>query len=326
MFATVTGASGHLGANLVRSLIDRKWRVRALVHRDKRALEGLEIEYVTGDVLDKESLIEAFIGADVVFHLAGRISIVKWDRKEVEAVNITGVQNVVDACLTTGIKRLIHTSSFHAHIQEPLDKPLDESSPLLGEGHYPPYNYSKAKGERILRAAIEKGLDAIIINPGGMLGPNDFKPSHFGKTIISMAMGKLPALVDAGLCWVDIRDVANGMITACERAQAGAKFFLSGKWFTLQDIAKQVAELSGVKPPRIILPMWIAKAGAPIATTFNRVTGNRALFTPISMKELESNPEISHARASKELGYQPRPIEDTLADTVAWFQKHGFLS
>jgi dihydroflavonol-4-reductase len=326
MFAVVTGASGHLGANLVRSLLAKKWKIKALVHRDKRALEGLDIEYVPGDVLDKESLIKAFTGADVVFHLAGRISVVTYDRKEVEAVNITGVQNVVDACLATSVKRLIHTSSFHAHKQEPLDQPMDESRSLLDEGIYPPYDHSKAKGEKIVRDAIEKGLDAIIINPSGMLGPNDFKPSHFGTTILSMAKGKTPVLVDAGLSWVDIRDVADGMIKACEQATLGAKYFFSGNWITLQDIAQQVAAITGVKPPQIVLPMWLAKTSAPAAMFFDRFRGRRPLFTPISMKELESNPDISHARASKELGYQPRPIEQTIADTVAWFQTHGFLS
>ena len=142
MFAAVTGAAGHLGANLVRSLLAKKWRVRALVRHDKRALEGLDIEHVQGDVLDKESLIKVFTGVDIVFHLAGRISVVTYDRKEVEAVNITGVQNVVDACIATGVKRLVHTSSFHAHKQEPLNQPMDESRPLLKEGKYPPYDHS----------------------------------------------------------------------------------------------------------------------------------------------------------------------------------------
>lgn len=326
MFAVVTGASGHLGANLVRSLLAKKWKIKALVRSDKRALEGLDIEYVPGNVLDKESLTKAFTGADVVFHLAGRISVVTFDRKEVEAVNITGVQNVVDACLATSVKRLVHTSSFHAHKQRPLDQPMDESRPLLDERHYPPYDHSKAKGEKIVTEAIEKGLDAVIINPSGILGPNDFKPSHFGATIIDMAKGKLPALVNAGLSWVDIRDVSDGMIKACEQAKPGAKYFLSGNWVTLKDIAHQVAALTGAKPPRIVLPMWLAKTSAPAAMFFDRIRGRRPLFTPISMKELESNPDISHARASKELGYQPRPIEQTISDTVAWFKTNGFLS
>lgn len=326
MLAAVTGASGHLGANLVRLLIDKKWKVRALIHHDRRALEGLSIERISGDILDGESLKQAFTGADIVFHLAGRISVVRWDHKEVEAINITGVQNVVNACIATGVKRLIHISSFHAHKQEPLKEPLDESRPLLDAGNYPPYNHSKAEGERIVTAAIVKGLDAVIINPTGMLGPNDFKPSHFGTTILSMARGKLPALVNAGLNWVDIRDVADGMINACEHAEAGSKYILSGHWVTLHDINQQVADITGVRPPRVVLPMWIAKVCAPLATFYDRISGRRPLFTSISMEELESNPDISHAKATKELGYTPRPLEQTIADTVEWFRSSGLLN
>jgi dihydroflavonol-4-reductase len=326
MFAVVTGASGHLGANLVRALIERKWGVRALIRHDTRALEGLDIEFVTGDVLDGESLRQAFHGADIVFHLAGRISVVKWDYREVEAVNITGVQNVVDACLATGVKRLVHTSSFHAHKQEPLDEPLDESRPLLDAGSYPPYDHSKAEGERIVRAAIAEGLDAVIINPTGMLGPHDYKPSHFGATLLLMAQGKLPALVDAGLSWVDNRDVAEGMINAGEQAKAGEKYILSGHWVTLEAIAQQVMNITGTRPPQVILPMWLAKASAPLVTLFDRIRGRRPLFTSISMKELESNPNISHAKASEELGYEPRPLQHTIADIMNWFQVKGLLT
>lgn len=326
MLAAVTGASGHLGANLVRALIDSKWKVRTLIHRDTRALEGLDVERVSGDVLDLESLKRAFTKADIVFHLAGRISIVVRDRKEVEAVNITGVQNVVNACRVTGVKRLVHVSSFHAHKQQPLDETLDETRPLLGVGNYPPYDHSKAEGERIVRAAVENSLDAIIINPAGMLGPNDFKPSYFGTTIISIAQGRLPALVDAGLNWVDIRDVADGMIRASEHAEAGAKYILSGHWVPLQDIAQQVAGITGVKTPRVVLPMWIAKSGAPLSMLLDRIRGRRPLFTPISMKELESNPSLSHKRATTDLGYEPRPLKQTVTDTVEWFRSNGFLN
>ncbi|MFC2062639.1 NAD-dependent epimerase/dehydratase family protein [Chloroflexota bacterium] len=325
MLAAVTGASGHLGANLVRSLIERGWKVRALIHRDSRALEELDIERVAGDVLDGDSLKQAFAGVDVVFHLAGRISIINWDHKEVEAVNITGVRNVVDACKATGVKRLIHTSSFHAHNQEPLDEPLDESRPLLKDGGYPPYNHSKAEGERIVRAAIAEGLNAVIINPAGMLGPNDFKPSHFGKTILSMAKGKLPALVIAGLNWVDIRDVADGMINASVQAETGAKYLFSGKWATLENIAKQVSSITGAKMPKVVLPMRIAKVSAPLATYLNKIRGKRPMFTPISMKELESNKNISHEKAKRELGYEPRPLHQTIADTIDWFRSYGYL-
>lgn len=326
MLAAVAGASGHLGANLVRALLERKWRVRALIHHDTRAIEGLEIDRVPGDILDEESLNNTFTGADIVFHLAGRISIVKWDSEEVKAVNISGVKNVVNACKATGVKRLIHTSSFHAHKQEPLDEPLDESRALLDTGSYPPYDHSKAEGEKIVRAAIKDGLDAIIINPGGMLGPNDFKPSYFGNTLLSIAKGKSPAMVKAGLSWVDIRDVAEGMIRACEGAEPGSKYILSGHWVTLKWVAQQVASITGVHPPRITLPMWVAKLSAPWAMYSDRIKGKRPSFTPISLKELQSNPNISHEKATRELGYEPRPLEKSIADTIEWFQSHGFLS
>jgi len=257
MLAVVTGASGHLGANLVRLLVDRKWQVRALIRNDTRALEELDIEFVYGDVLNKESLRTAFTGADVVFHL--------------------------------------------------------------------PYDHSKAEGEKTVRAAIEQGLDAVIINPGGMLGPNDFKPSHFGSTLLSIARGKLPLLVDAGLNWVDNRDVAEGMIKACENAETGAKYILSGHWSTLKHIAEYVAKITGVNPPRIVLPMWLAKASAPVSMLFDRVRGQRPLLTPISLRELESNPLLSHEKASLELGYQPRPLEQALVDTIGWLRSQGFL-
>ena len=325
MFAAVTGASGHLGANLVRALLERKWQVRALIHHNTRAIEGLDIERVTGDVLDRESLKQAFNSADVVFHLAGRISIVNWDREEVKAVNITGVRNVVDACKVVGVKKLIHTSSFHAHQQAPLDKPLHESRPLH-DRKYPPYDNSKAEGEKIVKVAIEDGLNAIIINPGGMMGPNDFKPSYFGSTLLSIARGKLPALVNAGLSWVDIRDVVEGMIRACEKAESGSKYILSGHWVTLNWVGQQVAGIMGVRPPRIVLPMWVAKISAPGVMYLDRIRGKQPLFTPISLKELQSNPNISHEKASRDLGYQPRPLEKTIADTIEWFISHGFLN
>jgi len=326
MFAAITGASGHLGANLVRALIDKEWRIKALIHQDTRALDDLGIELVSGNILNEESLKLAFTGVDIVFHLAGRISVVSWDWKEVRAVNIIGVQNVINACSATGVKRLVHVSSFHAHQQEPLNESLDESRPLFNDSTYPPYNYSKAQGESLVREAIAKGLDAIIINPTGMLGPNDFKPSHFGKAIISLAMGQLPALVNAGLNWVDNRDVVNGMIAACERADAGAKYILGGHWASLKDIAYYVNQLSKAKLPRVVLPLWLAKIGAPVATLIDRIQGKDPLFTPIAMMELESNPKISHLKASKELGYQPRQLEQTIADTIDWFRINGYLN
>jgi len=325
MLSVVTGASGHLGANLVRRLISRGWKVRAIVHCNTRALEGLDVEQVTGDVLDQGSLKKAFSGADVVFHLAARISIVNCDRKQVEAINITGVKNVVAACLATEVKRLVHTSSFHALKQEPLSETLDESRCLIDSGNIPSYNHSKAEGERIVRQAIAHGLNAVIVMPTGMIGPYDFQPSHFGAVLLAMARGKLPVIVDAGLNWVDIRDVAEGMIRACELAKGGEKYILGGHWASIKDIARQVSRVTGQRPAGISLPFWIAETSAKFVAALDRFRGKRPLFTPIAVKELKSNRNISHAKAARELGYNPRPFQNTIADTMGWFQDNGFL-
>ncbi|HEY90248.1 MAG TPA: NAD-dependent epimerase/dehydratase family protein [Dehalococcoidia bacterium] len=326
MLATVTGASGHLGANLVRELISQGWKVRTLVHRDTRALEGLDVERIYGDILDRESLKAVFSGVDAVFHLAARISVAGWERKEVEAVNTTGVENVTAACMAAGVRRLVHVSSFHALNQEPLDKPLDESRSLVGGGSFPAYNRSKAEGERIVGRAMAQGLNAVIVSPTGMIGPFDFQPSHFGAVLLAMAQGKLAALVDAGLDWVDARDVASGVICACNKAEKGEKYILGGHWITLKEIARYVSQVTGRKPPGLVMPMWTAKAVAPFAAASARISGKRPLFTPISMKELESNRTISHIKASSDLDYEPRSLQNTIADTLDWFQANGFLS
>ncbi len=314
-----------MGANLVRALISHGWDIKALVHRDTRALEGLDIELVPGNILDEVSLREAFKGTDIVFHLAARISVINRDAKQVEEINVTGVRNVVNSCISSGIKKLIHVSSFHAQLQEPLDEVFDETRPLVNSENCPPYNRSKAEGERIVREAVMNGLNTTIITPTGIIGPNDFQPSHFGSTIISLARRKLRILVDAGLDWVDARDVAEGMIKAAEKAGAGEKFILSGHRASLQEIAGYISDYMCQPPPGIILPFYAAKVCAPVISAFDGIRGKRQLFTPISLNELGSCRQISHAKASKVLGYNPRPLVETINDTLDWFIENGYL-
>ena len=325
MKAIVTGASGHLGANLVRVLITYDWDVKALIHRDTRALEGLDIEQVRGDILDVNSIKNAFHEVDIVFHLAARISVIKRDRKQVEEMNISGVRNVIDSCLSAGVKRLVHVSSFHAHKQEPLNEVLDETRPLVNSKNYPPYNYSKAEGEQLVREAIKNGLDAVIVTPTGIIGPHDFQLSHFGSTILAIANRKLRILVDAGLDWVDARDVSEGMINAAVKADSGDKFILSGHWVTLRSIADYITEYMNQSPVRIVLPFSVARLFAPAVSAFDRIRGKRQLFTPIAMNELNSNRCLSHEKASKKLGYEPRPLKETITDTLDWFRENRYL-
>ena len=322
----VTGASGHLGANLVRSLLAENRPVRALLHVNCQALQGLDVEIVEGDICDLESLYEAFDGMDIVYHLAARISLSMRGWPRLESINVKGTRNVVEACLHTGVRRLVHFSSIHALVQQPMDVPVDEERPLAESERYPPYDRSKAASEKEVRSGIERGLDAIIINPTAAIGPYDYEPSYLGEAIIALANGKLPALLDGGFDWVDARDVVAGAINAEKQAPKGAKYLLSGHWASMCDLAALIEELSGVSAPKFVCPSWLAPIGTPFAAAYASITGKRPLYTTASLAAMQSNHNMSHQKATRDLGYEPRPLQDTVRDTLVWFWENGYLN
>jgi len=325
MTTVVTGASGHIGANLVRALLARGRKVRALHHVNRRAIENLGVEIIPGDVCDPSSLQKAFKGADVVYHLAARISLSMNDFPLIEPINVTGVRNVVEACLDCGVRRLVHFSSIHAFKQESSDASIDESCPLVEPPRCPPYDRSKAAGEKEVRSGIERGLDAVIISPTAVIGPHDYEPSFLGEALLKLAHGKMPALVAGGFDWVDVRDVVEGAIRAEGQAPTGAKYLLSGHWASVSDLAVLVEEIMGTPAPKLVLPRWLAYIGAPFMAGFAQLTGKRPLYTTASIKALCSSQNVSHQKAAGELGYNPRPLRETIVDTFQWFHESGYL-
>jgi dihydroflavonol-4-reductase len=325
MTVVVTGATGHVGANLVRTLIAQGRPVRCLVHLNSRPIDGLDVEKVDGDVSDPDSLYRAFQGADVVYHLAARLSLSMDDWPTLEAVNVEGTRHVIAACLRAGVGRLVYFSSIHALEQAPLSVPVDESRPLVTSRRCPPYDRSKAAAEKVVRLAIEQGLDAIIINPTAIIGPHDYEPSYFGEALLRLARHNLPALVTGGFDWVDVRDVVSGAMFAEARAPQGAGYLLSGHWVSMCDIAAGVAEITGVPASRFVCPLWLARVGVPVIKGISRLNGRRPLYTDVSLRALQSNRRISHAKATRELGYLPRPFRETLFDTLRWFEENGQL-
>lgn len=323
MTVVITGASGHMGANLVRELIDKGRPTRCLVHVNSEAVEGLDTEVVSGDVRDPDSLYRAFRGADIVYHLAACISLSMSDWPVLESVNVLGTRNVVEACLRAGVRRLVHFSSIHALVQEPMSVPVDESRAPAESPRYPPYDRSKAYAEVEVRRGIDKGLDAVIINPTAIIGPHDYQPSHFGEALLSLAQHRLPVMVTGGFDWVDVRDVVAGAMRAEEIAPAGSRYLLSGHWVSMRDIAAMVTEITGVPANRFVLPLWLAHVGAPFIQAISRLNGKRPLYTSVSLRALKSNRHISHERATRELDYQPRPFRETLVDTLRWFEENG---
>lgn len=321
----VTGAAGHIGAVLVRLLLARGVRPRAVVHRDERALEGLDVERVRADVLDVSSLRAAFDGAEIVFHLAARISIEARDAALTEAVNVSGVENVVDACLAASVRRLVHFSSIHALSPEPRDGVVAEDRGLCDGMPVPHYDLSKAGGERALAAGLARGLDAVTVNPTGVIGPYDFAPSLMGETLLRLARRELPGLVTGSFDWVDVRDVCAGALTAAERGRSGHRYLLSGHRGSVVEIAALASAVTGVPAPGLVVPMWLARAGAPVATAWERARGRRALSTSAALHALRNHGDVSHGKATAELAYAPRPLATTIADTYRWFAERGLV-
>lgn len=316
----VTGASGLLGGNLVRELLQGGERVRALVHQDSRAVAGLDVEIVRADLNDLASLQRAFTDVDVVYHLASLISIRmdSWD--DVYRVNVLGTRNVVEACLRCGVRRLVHVSSTHARQVEPFDQPLDEDRPLVSDPTAPPYDRSKALSELEIQTGIERGLDAVIIIPSGILGPYDFRPSLVGESLQLMQRGGLPALTTGGYNWVDARDVAMGALCAADTAPTGSRYILAGHWHSIQEVAVLAAKTSNTRAPRLVIPLRLAELSLPILEKLATIRGSQPLYTRGMLSALKSNRYIRYDRATRDLGYAPRPFEDTLTDTLHWFR------
>jgi len=321
----VTGATGHVGVNLVRALLEAGRPVRALLHRAGRPLEGLAVERVEGDVRDAAAVDRAVAGAEVVFHLAARISIGGDDPAEVRSVNVDGARLVAEACLRHGVRRLVHFASIHALADAPRGGPVDETRPAPGP-EAPVYDRTKAEGLAAVEAAVGRGLDAVSVLPTAVVGPEDHGPSRMGQVLLDLHHRRLPALVGGGFDWVDVRDVVAGAMAAELRGVRGARYLLSGHWRSVEDLARLVERATGAAPPRFVCPMPVARAAAPFALAFARLTGRRPLFTPEALHALRHHRDVRRGRAAAALGWAPRPLEETVRDTLAWFGERGMLA
>jgi dihydroflavonol-4-reductase len=312
----VTGASGHIGANLVRELLERDCRVAALIRKSSLGLEGLGVERVPGDVRDPESLRRAFRGADTVYHLAGRVSISRGGRDRLFEVNVEGTRNVLAACCAEGVATLVHFSSIHALDMRQLGQPVTETTRLLEDGEGSDYDQSKARADALVRGSDCATLSTRIIYPTAVIGPHDYRRSLTGQAIERMANGHLPMLVAGGFDWVDARDVASGAIEAAEHGADGDRYILSGHYRSVAEMAQKIHEMGGARPPRVAITPGCAALFAPLMGAWARLRREEPLYTRHSLATLEDNPDVSHASASGKLGYRPRPFEQSLRDTL----------
>jgi dihydroflavonol-4-reductase len=321
----VTGATGHIGNVLVRELYLSGARVRALLlpGEDRDPLKDLEVEIMEGDVLDEVAMHAAMQGVDIVYHLAGLISIMPGADPLVERVNVQGTENVIRAAMDAGAKRLIYTSSIHAIQRVPEQFTIDESIPFDTSGLNSAYDTSKAMASLMVLEAVKQGLDAVVVCPTGVIGPFDYRLSEMGRLILDSVKAKVQFSVDGAYDFVDVRDVARGLIQACERGRTGEHYILSGERITIPKLMATVREVVNLKALQITLPMQLAKFGASLVTPLYRMLKIRPRFTQYALETVASNSYISHAKAARELGYAPRSLSVSIADTVRWMLKYS---
>ena len=326
MGVVVTGANGHVGVNLVRALREAGRDVVAVDVRPPVEALRLGASWVAADVRDRSAMRSVLDGAEVVFHLAAVISVVGSMSGLVESVNVGGVSATAAAALDAGVPRFVHCSSVHAFdLAACRDVVVTEESPRSCRGSLPAYDRSKAAGEAALRRVVAKGLDAVVLNPSGIIGPRDDVPSRMGAVLLAAARGRLPATVRGAFDWVDVRDVVTALLAAEHAGEAGENYLIGGRSAGVAELASLAARAAGHRARLVDLPMGFARVWAPVATLVARRSQNPLLYTRESLHALQSRPRVDHSRAASVLGHDPRPLEDTVTDLIASFADTGLV-
>ncbi len=324
----VTGATGHVGNVLIRELLAQGYVVRALVLPDDdcRPLNNLDLEIVHGDITNPSELLAAFSGADLVFHLAGIVTIMPGMTEVLERVNVGGIRNVITACRATGVRRLVYTSSIHAIAEPPHGTVIDEAQPFDADRVLGDYARSKARATLLLINEVSKGgLDAVICCPTGIIGPFDHGISNIGQLILDFASGRLKSYVSGAYDFVDVRDVARGLILASRKGRTGRHYIFSGAQVQVPDLMAELAVDIGYPAPTYRIPAGIARAAGVLASIYYRLLRRRPVFTAYSIDVLRSNSQVSSARAREELGFTTRAWQESIRDHVEWFRTGGML-
>lgn len=324
----VTGAAGHLGNVLVRELLARGKTVRALVLPEEncQSLSELDVELFKGDILEPDTLNAAMQGVDTVFHLAGLVAISPGQEQSLWRVNVKGTENVIEAARRAGVRRLVYTSSIHALTRPPEGVTIDESLPFDPKNPAGMYDCTKAEASlRVLHAVKEEGLNAVIVCPTGVIGPYDYRRSEMGEMILTWMKSNPSMIVDGAFDFVDVRDVAQGHLLAAELGRTGETYILGGEHISVKRLCQLVKDYAGNHAPTIKIPLPLAMFFSRFAEIYYRLSRKRPTFTRYSLETLLSNSKISSGKAKKELGYQPRNLAVSLADTVRWWMEHRNL-
>ena len=294
---------------------------------DLKPLSALRVEIARGDVTNEPSLENAFQGVETVFHLAGIITIMPRMKTILEKVNIEGVRNVVTACRKTGVRHLVYTSSIHAIEEPPHGVTINESQPFNPEKVLGDYAWSKARASLFLLEESKKsGLDITLCCPTGVIGPYDYNISNIGQMILDFDSGHLKSFVAGAYDFVDVRDVASGLILAAEKGKNGRSYILSGDQVQIPELMQQLAKDIGKPAPTFQIPVLLARTAGVLASVYYRIVRRKPVFTAYSIDVLASNSAVCSTRAREELGFTSRTWRDSIHDQVEWFRDHRLIS
>ena len=318
----VTGATGFLGWHIARLLRAQGNHVRALC-RPGSSLRELDVERVTGDLREPDSLAKAIEGCDQLFHVAADYRLWSRDPKSLYESNVDGTRNILKAARDAQVKRIVYTSTVGC-IGLPDEGLGDEDTPVsVGEmtGHY---KRSKWLAEQVALDCARAGQSVVVVNPTAPLGDHDWKPTPTGKIVVDFLRDKLTAFVDTGLNIVDAHDVAAGHVLAAERGRSGERYILGSENLTLQQILSRLAAMSGKAEPRLKIPYALAYATGVVTTAFANVTGIPPIAPIEGVRMARKKMFVKHDKATRELGWSPSPAETALEKAVKWFRDNGY--
>jgi dihydroflavonol-4-reductase len=318
----VTGASGFVGWHVARLLLERGHTVRALC-RPTSTIHELPAERVTGDLRDPASLQKAVEGCAVVFHVAADYRLWSKNPQELYESNVEGTRNLLQAAERAGVQRVVYTSTVGC-IGLPADRPGDEETPVSIKDMAGDYKRSKWLAEQVALEKARKGMPVVIVNPTAPVGDHDWKPTPTGKIIVDFLSNRLPAFVDTGLNLVDVRDVAQGHLLACERGRDGQRYILGSENLTLQQILERLAAIARKKAPQAKIPYPVAFLAGAATTAWAHFTGKEPLAPLEGVRMARKKMFVTHAKAERELGFAPQPAEAALHRAVEWFRQNGY--
>ena len=326
MRAFVTGGTGFIGSHVVRSLLQSEYQVTALVRPSSNLgnLQGLAVDIVKGD-LNKPNIWEQMRGCDYLFHVAAHYSLWQKDRELLYFDNIEGTRNILAAAQKAGIKRTVYTSSVAAIgvgksgeiVDETYQSPVEK---LVGD-----YKKSKFLAEQVARSAAKKGQDIVIVNPSSPIGALDIKPTPTGDIILRFLRRQMPAYVDTGLNFIDVRDVAWGHLLALEKGRSGDRYILGNQNLSLKQLLEQLSQITNLPAPQISVPSWIPLTVAWIDEKILSPLG-KTPTVPIDGVRMAQQPMYYDAsKAIRELGLPQSPLNIALKDAVDWFMSNGYV-